>query len=294
MPEDVLQRPRGLVDADTLGYLLALSRPRFWLYLAGPVLVGAAFGARGLADLSALAVLALALYFLAPGNLFLYAVNDVFDRDVDAANPKKTGADARETRYQGQSVVFWAVAASVALLFPVLAVVPMVAWPWLAAWLFLATNYSAPPFRFKTTPVLDSLSNGLYVLPGVAAYAALAGTNPPALAVLGAWLWTMGMHTFSAIPDILPDRHSGIQTTATWLGATRAYWYCATVWGLAVLAFGALDWRLAAPLAIYPVLALGVRYSNLGVERAYWWFPAINTVVGATFTVGGLWRLVYG
>jgi hypothetical protein len=34
-------------------------------------------------------------------------------------------------------------------------------------------EYSAPPLRFKTTPFLDSLSNGLYILPGVVAYAAI-------------------------------------------------------------------------------------------------------------------------
>lgn len=295
MPEE-FERRQGNVrpGIDTLQYLFVLSRPRFWLYLAGPVLVGGVYGATTVADLYALPFLALFAYFLVPANSLLYGVNDVFDRDVDELNPKKTGASAKETRFEGQSVVLWTLGASVLLLVPVLSVVPTIAWPWLAAWLFLATNYSAPPFRFKTSPLLDSLSNGLYVLPGIATFAALAGHHPPAMAILGGWFWAMGMHTFSAIPDILPDRRAGIQTTATWLGATRAYWYCAGVWALAAVGFATVDWRLAVPLLGYPALALGVRYTGVAVERAYWWFPSINTIVGAALTVGGLWRLVYG
>src|SRR6056297_3228728 len=84
-----------------LGYLLKLSRPRFWLYLAGPVLVGVAYGASGVADLFAPAGVALFAYFLVPANVYLYGVNDAFDADIDAQNPKKTGEDAREERFRG-------------------------------------------------------------------------------------------------------------------------------------------------------------------------------------------------
>jgi len=84
----------------TLVRLLRLSRPRFWLYLAGPVLVGLSFGADAIADLAAPLSLALVAYFLLPANVFLYGVNDVFDADVDRENPKK---DEKEVRYRGIS-----------------------------------------------------------------------------------------------------------------------------------------------------------------------------------------------
>ncbi|GAA0646692.1 prenyltransferase [Salarchaeum japonicum] len=274
----------------TLRYLLTLSRPRFWLYLAGPVLVGATYAAAELSDLTAPVVLALAAYFLVPANVFLYGVNDIFDRDVDEHNPKK---EARETRYRGSRDVLVAVAASGVLGLGTFAVTPAVAWPWLAGFFALAVAYSAPPVRFKTTPLLDSASNGLYVLPGAAAYAALTGHHPPLLAVLGGWLWTMGMHTFSAIPDIQPDREAGIQTTATWLGEPRTYAYCVAVWALAAAAFALLDPRLLAVFAVYPVFCAWVARSAVPVERAYWWFPYLNGLAGMTLTLAGLWRL-YG
>ncbi|MFC4439046.1 MULTISPECIES: prenyltransferase [Natrialbaceae] len=276
---------------DPLRYLLTLSRPRFWLYLAGPVLVGVAYAATSVGDLFAPAVLALFGYFLLPANVFLYGVNDIFDREIDAANPKK---DEREARYRGQRSVPLAVAVSGALGLAVLPLVSTAARGWIAGFLVLGAAYSAPPIRFKTTPPLDSVSNGLYIMPGAAAYAAVAGSQPPALAVLGGWLWAMGMHTFSAIPDIRPDRETGIRTTATVLGERRTYAYCGACWLAGALAFGALDYRLGALMAVYPALVGTIALFPVAVDRAYWWFPAINTVVGAVLTMGGLWVMLYG
>ena len=275
----------------TLRYLLKLSRPRFWLYLAGPVVVGVAFAADTVTELFVPEALVLFAYFLLPANVLLYGVNDIFDADVDAANPKK---DEKEVRYQGDRTVVAAVVVSGLFGLATFALTPPVAWPWLGGFFLLGVEYSAPPLRFKTTPFLDSLSNGLYILPGVAAYAAVAGANPPPAAVVGGWLWTMGMHTFSAIPDIDPDREAGIQTTATYLGERRTYWYCALTWLLAALAFGTLDLRLGALMLAYPVAVFGITRSGVDVERAYWWYPVLNTAVGMLLTLGGLWEVVYG
>jgi 4-hydroxybenzoate polyprenyltransferase len=270
-------------------YLLKQSRPRFWLYLAGPVLVGLAFGAASVGDLLGWLPLALFAYFLVPANVFLYGVNDVFDRDVDRRNPKK---DAKEVRYRGNRATVAAVLASLAAGLALLALVPRPAAPWIAGFLVLGAAYSVPPARLKVRPPLDSLSNGLYVLPGGAAFAALTGSQPPLLAIVGGWLWAMAMHTYSAVPDIDPDREAGIGTLATALGERGALLYCAGTWALAALAFGALDWRAGVLIGVYPVLALWSLASEVAVGRAYWYFPAINTVVGALMTMAGLWRIV--
>ncbi|EMA59106.1 prenyltransferase [Halorubrum lipolyticum] len=273
---------------DLLRYLLVLSRPRFWLYLAGPVAVGVTYGIVDVSGLFTPPTVALALYFLVPANVFLYGVNDVFDADIDELNPKKEG---REARWQGSRLVVAAVVASGLLGLATLAITPRVAWPYLAGFLLLGAGYSAPPVRFKTTPFLDSASNGLYILPGAAAYAAVSGAHPPLAALAGAWLWAMGMHTFSAIPDIEPDRAAGIRTTATLLGEGRTYAYCAACWVAAAVAFAAVDPRLGALLAVYPVFAAWVARSSIAVDRAYWWFPALNTAVGTLLAMGGLWRV---
>ncbi len=285
--------PTRLVPSDdtTAGYLLRLSRPRFWLYLAGPVVVGVAYAAESSAELFAPIALALFVYFLLPANVFLYGVNDVFDADIDAENPKKEG---REVRYRGDRLVsaLVAVAGLAGLAFlPFLPVSGVVA---MLTFLFLSVEYSAPPLRFKTTPFLDSVSNGLYVLPGVIAYAALAGEAPPLAAVGGSWLWAMGMHTFSAIPDIEPDRAAGIETTATWLGAARTYVYCGGCWLAAAVIFGTVHPFFFGVLAVYPVFVLFLALTDIPVDRAYWWFPALNTLVGTALTLAALRVMLHG
>jgi 4-hydroxybenzoate polyprenyltransferase len=277
--------------ADRLRYLLTLSRPRFWLYLAGPVVVGVAFAADSVGELFLPVGFALFGYFLLPANVLLYGVNDVFDADVDEANPKK---ESKEARWSGDRFVLGAVVVGGLLGLATFAVTPQVAWLYLGGFFLLGVEYSAPPFRFKTTPFLDSVSNGLYVLPGMAAYATVAGVHPPWPAVVGAWLWTMGMHTFSAIPDIEPDREAGIRTTATVLGEERTYAYCAVCWLSSAVAFGAIDVRIALLLLAYPVVVFGIYWSGVDVTRAYWWYPALNTLVGMLLTMGALWRLLYG
>ena len=275
----------------TPGYLLWLSRPRFWLYLAGPVIVGVAYAAEGPADLFSPIAIALFGYFLLPANVFLYGVNDLFDADIDTENPKKGD---REVRYRGGRLIALFVAVTGLLGVAFLPLLPAAGGIAMMAFLLLSVEYSAPPFRFKTTPFLDSLSNGLYVLPGAIAYAAVAGRAPPMAAVAGGWLWAMGMHTFSAIPDIEPDRAAGIETTATRLGETRTYVYCGCCWLAAAAVFGTIHPFFAAVLVIYPVFTVTVAATDISVDRAYWWFPALNTAVGTLFTLAALWVMLYG
>ncbi|PSQ12982.1 lycopene elongase [Halobacteriales archaeon QS_7_69_60] len=278
-------------EATPMGYVLRMSRPRFWPYLAGPVVVGVAYAATTTAELFEPLAVALFVYFLLPANVFLYGVNDAFDADIDAENPKK---DDREVRYRGGRLVPALVIATGALGVAFLPLLPTGGAVAMIAFLLLAAEYSAPPLRFKTTPLLDSVSNGLYVLPGVVAYAAVAGSVPPLAAVAGGWLWAMAMHTFSAIPDIDPDRRAGIRTTATVLGERRTYAYCAACWLAAAAVFGLVHPFFAAVLAGYPLFAAGIVAADVDVDRAYWWFPAINTVAGMTLTLAALWVMLYG
>lgn len=286
-------RLRALVPpaSTRTGYLLRLSRPRFWFYLAGPVIVGVVYGADTLSKLLSPIALALFVYFLIPANIFLYGVNDVFDADIDKENPKKND---KEVRYTGERTVLAAVLVSGLLALGFVPILSPIALAAFAGFGFLAVEYSAPPLRFKTTPLLDSVSNGLYVLPGIVAYTAIASEFPPLFAILGGWLWTMGMHTFSAIPDIGPDRKTGIRTTAVVLGERRTYGYCALCWFAAALAFSFVHVFFAALLFAYPLLVFAIVRSAVDIERAYWWYPAVNTLVGMVMTFGGLWVLVYG
>ncbi len=292
---DVSERLRTLAPSDQrlVGYLFWLSRPRFWFYLAGPVIVGVVYGAGSTGEFFTPLSVALFLYFLLPANVFLYGVNDIFDAEIDQENPKKA-TEGPEVRFDGQGAVVGAVVLSAALAAAFVPVLPTAGTVALGGFLFLGTVYSAPPLRLKTTPLLDSIANGLYIMPGLVAYSAVAGALPPALMIAGGWLWTMGMHTFSAIPDIEPDSAAGIQTTATVLGEERTYWYCAGCWLLAAGVVGVVHPFFAAIFVIYPVFVAGVVLASIDPTRAYWWFPLINVLAGTVLTLGGIWVSIYG
>lgn len=268
-------------------YLIKLSRPRFWFYLAGPIIVAVAYAADAPDELITLQTVAMFLYFLAPANIYLYGINDLFDADIDTENPKK---EEKEVRYQGQGFVPIIVIGSGLAMFLLFPLIDLAAWPWLLAYLVLATEYSAPPFRFKTSPFLDSVSNGLYVLPGIAAYVAVAGVQPPIPVIIGAWLWAMAMHTFSAIPDIEPDRRAGIETTATKLGERNTFLYCILVWAAAAASFGIHSIPAGIVIGVYAMLAAGIGFSDIPIDEAYWWYPYINTFIGTGMT---LWALIH-
>ena len=256
-----------------LSSLLLLSRPRFWLYLAGPFLLGAA--ASGVAFWFAPVFWLLFLFWLVPANVLLYGVNDYFDSDTDKFSSKKRG---REFVFSGER---WVLFAWVACL--ILGLV--VAWlfsSWLVvAWLFLAVFYSAPPLRFKAVLLLDSLSNSLYVLPGFFAYVLFAGAWPAWWVVVGACAWAAAMHLFSAVPDIKADKKAGVRTTAVVLGSRQSLQVAAIWWLLALAAAGGSGSWVSLVFLVYPLLALLlVGQSQKVVSRAYWYFPFLNAAVG--------------
>jgi hypothetical protein len=51
---------------------------------------------------------------------------------------------------------------------------------------------------------------------------------------------------------------------------------------------------LAAVFAVYPVFVGVVVLADIDIDRAYWWFPVLNTVAGAVLTMLGIWEVQYG
>jgi 4-hydroxybenzoate polyprenyltransferase len=274
---------------DKLKYILKLSRPRFWLYLGGPAILGLVLGATSVEGLLTLENLLLFLYFLVPANIMLYGINDYFDRDIDEENPKK---EDKEEKYRGGLFTDSVIGLSTALSIPVALFLPQKALPVMVFFLLLSIAYSAPPLRFKARPFLDSLSNGLYILPFVLTYIYSTKSFPPVLPVAGGWAWTMAMHTFSAVPDIEPDRKAGIETTATFLGREKTYAYCGFFWTVSGLLVSLWNLYAGFLILVYPVLATGFYLSDLSDSEAYWYYPYINAFIGMVLTMAGLYTLI--
>lgn len=287
MPQQVEYSVTPLPAASlSLPRFIRLSRPRFWIYVLGPYLVGLIAGADTPSDIRSISALVFGLYFLFPANLLIYGVNDIFDYESDRLNPKKTGYEDLVLPTERRALWSIILLTNLPFLVAVPLMVPAAATAALAAFLFFSLFYSAPPIRAKSRPLLDSAFNVLYVFPGVFAFFLIGGgaAFSPAL-FLAAWFWTMAMHAYSAVPDIEADRQSGMTTVATLLGSRGTLVLCAALYaGAAVLAAGHLSYIALGLGAVYITMMLYSlsRKTPPDLMRVYRWFPLVNTAAGAT------------
>ena len=262
------------------------SRPRFWIYVFGPYIVGLIAGTPNPQALLSPLIIAFGAFFLFPANLLIYGVNDAFDYETDIRNAKK---EKYETLlHPPERPHLWRVVGWSCL--PFLLILPFTSTRCMLAmcgFLFFSLFYSAPPIRAKAQPILDSVFNVLYIFPGAFGYFLAGGANfsLPVFAMLfgAAWLWAMAMHAYSAVPDISADNDARIRTVATCFGFQKtlqlcAFWYfCAA--GFAFLTLGYLSVFLGAIyLALMGLSMLQKTESEL--LRVYRWFPIVNTLCG--------------
>jgi lycopene elongase/hydratase (dihydrobisanhydrobacterioruberin-forming) len=270
---------------NNLKQLVKISRPRFWVYLLGPFLVGAA--AAGLDDMkkNVAKLVVFGLMFTLPANLLIYGINDIFDFETDKLNPKKQGYEVL-VRPSYHKTLWYAF--GLTFLIPVVVIgqflkIPTQAWAALASFVFFGAFYSSKPIRAKTKPGLDMLFNCLYVFPGVFSYALLTGNfGKPELFAAGV-LWCMAMHAYSAVPDIKADKLAGLSTVATWLGKNNTLRLCVGMYVVsAALSFGALGVFSVVLGAVYVgMMLISLRTKNAAeLMNIYKSFPRVNTLAG--------------
>lgn len=265
---------------EQIRYFFYLSRPRFWIYLFGPFLIGAIASVQGPFFFS-LYFFVFGLYFLFPANFFLYAINDAFDYETDKMNPKKKGYEQIVTPLQRKNVC---IAATLVML-------PFLIYGFyssfivgciLLAFLFLSWQYSAPPIRAKARPFLDMAFNSLYILPGLLAYFLWTETFPPLGIFLAGICWTMAMHAYSAVPDIDSDKKAGLATIATVLGYDRTLLLCLFLYVISSIVatkyLGFMSLMLGGVYVTLMTLSLLTKQEYIFIY--YKKFPLINTIMG--------------
>jgi 4-hydroxybenzoate polyprenyltransferase len=217
--------------------LLYISRPVLWINTLGPATVGMWLTG----DLFVWEALPVLLWLTLPFNLLIYGVNDVFDQETDAKNPRKGSVEgARIDRTEVRTVVLGVVFANAPFLIYSLLFVPLSALAWMLLYALLFVGYSVPPARFKARPYLDSLSNAAYAFPLVFVPLAL-DAGPVWPAALGLMAWSAAKHTFDAVQDVNEDRRVGIMTTAVRLGPHGVVHWSGAFWALATACFALVN-----------------------------------------------------
>jgi 4-hydroxybenzoate polyprenyltransferase len=277
----------------SFGRVLRLSRPRFWIYLFGPYLIGILAALSGPDDLGRILrsprTLAFALFFLFPANLLVYGVNDIFDYETDRRNPKKQGYETLLAPELQSQAWIWIIACTFPFFLAALRL-PAIAVAGIVLFSLLSIFYSAPPVRAKARPFVDMAFNALYAMPALVGYGIGGGMRWPVAPLLAAAFWCFAMHAYSAVPDITADREAKIATTATVLGKRKAILLCS-----AFYAASALIAAFVAPVGPL-ALVLGTGYlvlmswswrapDDAALHRIYAIFPAFNTLSGAALAI---------
>jgi 4-hydroxybenzoate polyprenyltransferase len=191
-------------------------------------------------DLFAWEALPVLLWLTLPFNLLIYGVNDVFDQETDAKNPRKGSLEgARIDPSEVRPVMLGVILTNAPFLIYSVLFVPLSAAVWMLLYALLFVGYSVPPARFKARTYLDSLSNAAYAFPLVFVPLAI-GRGPVWPAALGLMAWSAAKHTFDAVQDVDEDRKAGITTTAVRLGPGVVLWSGA-LWALATACFALVN-----------------------------------------------------
>ncbi len=217
--------------------LFHISRPVLWVNTVGPATVGMWLAG----ELWRWEALPILLWLTLPFNLLIYGVNDVFDQETDAQNPRKGSLEgARIGSSEVRPIALGVVCTNVPFLVYFVLALPLTAFLWMVLYAVLFVGYSVPPARFKARPYLDSLSNAAYAFPLVFMPLAL-GEAPVWPAAVGLMTWSAAKHTFDAVQDVNEDRKVGIETTAVRLGPRGVVPWSGALWALSTLCFALVN-----------------------------------------------------
>ncbi|WP_323986888.1 UbiA family prenyltransferase [Microbacterium plantarum] len=287
---DAITRPTS-----ALARLVHISRPVLWINTIGTGALGMWLTGQ-LIDVAAIPLL---IWLTLPFNLLIYGVNDIFDQDTDALNPRKGSIEGARIEPREVKLIAWAVAVTnIPFLIYFVIALPLAAVGLILLYAGVFVFYSAPPLRFKARPFLDSLSNAAYGLPLLILPVALEA--PPVWpAVVGLLAWSVAKHAYDAVQDIEEDREAGITTTAVLLGPRGTALWSGAWWLISTALFAlvsvpvalvnlALAGTLVAWMLLRPTPATGRRLYPLSVA-----FPYIAGSVASGLLLAAMFLGIY-
>jgi len=246
-----------------------VSRPISWINTAFPFAAAYLLVAR---DVDWILVVG-AFYYLVPYNLAMYGINDVFDYESDARNPRKGSIEGALLSPVYHRPILWLVACSnLPFLLALGFAGSMQSLIAIVVSTFFMAAYSLPRLRFKERAFLDSVTSSIHFVSPAIVGLALAGgaVHRDILPGFAAFFcWGVAAHAFGAVQDIRPDREAGIGSIATVSGARWTVRFAIALWLMAGLLLLTIHGpaRLAA-IVVIPYVINAAPYLNLADSRA--------------------------
>jgi len=265
--------------------LFLISRPRFWMYPIGSVLIGIGCSGPLSLQISTFPIIILwLLYFTFPSNIFMYGINDIADTDTDKNNAKKDEYEVRISRNDNRNIIISIIITHIIFL-PILFYSSKDVIYLFLVYIIFNILYSLPPVRLKRIPIIDSLSNGIICAAvGLIGYLIAGGTEVAIFAVMAGFLWSTAMHAYSAIPDIEADKKSKVSTIATLLGTKKTLYFCLYIYILIAIIFISNSYPyhslLTLPYIILILMSINKENKKGDVFSVYKKFPYVTYVVG--------------
>ncbi|MDR9363679.1 MAG: UbiA family prenyltransferase [Microbacteriaceae bacterium] len=276
-----------------LSRLVVISRPVLWVNTIGPAVMAMWIGG----ELFNPEIIPLLIWLTVPFNLWLYGINDIFDRETDLLNARKGGVQGAVLAVSEIKWVLWGIAiTNIPFLIYFFLNYSLVANIWIVVYYLFFLNYSAPPLRWKSKPFWDAGSNIDYAFPLV--FVALAlNYEVNWIGAIGLMLWGVAKQAYDAIQDIYEDRAVGIETTATKLDIKGTVIWSTVFWSIATVMFLIVNIPLGIANGIYVGYLLYNQYKKPTLDEARRLYPAsiafpyiVGTVIGFQLVVG----LVFG
>lgn len=244
-------------------------------------------------DLFNPAVIPFLIWATVPFNLWLYGINDIFDRETDALNPRKGGVQGAVLGDHEVKWVLWGIAVTnIPFLIYFVLNYQLSALIWIAVYYLFFLNYSAPPLRWKSRPFWDAFSNIDYAFPLV--FVALAlNYQVNWVGAIGLMVWGIAKQAYDAIQDIDEDASVGIDTTATRLGIRGTVVWSSFWWLVATIMFFTVNIPLGIANGLYVAYLLIGQWRKQDLDRARALYPAsilfpyvVGTVIGMQLVFG--------
>ena len=244
--------------------LVVISRPVLWVNTIGPAVMAMWIGG----ELFNPEIIPLLIWLTVPFNLWLYGINDIFDRETDLLNARKGGVQGAVLAISEIKWVLWGIAiTNIPFLIYFFLNYSLVANIWIVVYYLFFLNYSAPPLRWKSKPFWDAGSNIDYAFPLV--FVALAlNYEVNWIGAIGVMLWGVAKQAYDAIQDIYEDRAVGIETTATKLDIKGTVIWSTVFWSIATVMFLIVNIPLGIANGIYVGYLLYNQYKKPTLDEA--------------------------
>lgn len=255
--------------------LIKISRPILWIVFPFVFYLGLAVSGTGISFLSILIMIMLSFPICLAG----YGINDIYDYKTDKINPRKKTFQGHIVHPKNEKFIKnISIFIILAFLLSVLLTKNLLSMGIAVIFVLLGYYYSAPPFRLKEKPPLDSLSNGLiyWSLPFSLGFS-LSGNFSGFPIIKNLWL-TLGVtavHAITTIMDFSVDKKSGIMTFATRFGKRNTAIFAFVTFLLMFLFGQFLTFAIRAYILFCAILAFSLvifpneRFAKIVVGLAY-------------------------